>query len=121
MKPVLIEDRYNQWPDLKLAITAHRRARLAFNTNQSPLNFGNLAVARRLELRLRYEYREAIRQQQERIQLAKEHNKRYAWQIAQRGRTTTDYAILQRERKARRRQARAAARAKREANYLPKR
>ena len=109
-------DIYNQWPDLKRAITAHRQARLAFNFERTPVTFSNLTRARRLELRLRYKYRANIHIKREEIKLAKLHTQRYHWQLAQRGRTTTERDALIQSRRQARRQAREYAERKREDN-----
>lgn len=123
MKPRLPEDKYNRWPDLKRAMISYRQARNVIDKSRAdnngaptPAALALIRSVRRLVLRLHYKYRAEIRIKREEIRLAKQHAQRYHWQLAQRGRTTTEREALIQSRRQARRQAHDAAIRKREDN-----
>ena len=118
MKLTKIEQRYAKYPELLATIRSHTTAKLDMAYAPSALNLARLRRANTLERKTRAKYAAAIRDDTVRAIRDRAHAKRYAYQLASRGRTTTAAPAMHQTRNERRRAARQAADAKREANYL---
>lgn len=113
-----VPPRYTAIPELYNAINSHRTARIAADLERTPLNIYKLRCARALERKMRIKYTRQIANMLVADKQSRAHAKRYAYQLASRGRTTTAAPAMHQTRNERRRAARQAADAKREANYL---